>query len=354
MSTLEATTAACERAVDSGRTLGAYLHVRHADEVLADTAFGQSAPGRPAARDDVGELRCAVKPLTTLCVARALEDGLLDLDDPLARWAPAGTSPRIGRLTLRQLLTHTAGLSNVAGPSAYPMSLDEYVRLVLCTDYPAASWHAGPTYNYAKNWHLLAWVVQQVFARPIQDVITEVVTGPLGLSMSLLDPDLASRPYQRRTPDGRYAPILDTDQRTFASRPNPAYGGFAMVTDLGRLYTHLLACKTGDGGMMRSATLNRLLGHQTDVRFRSGQPPVPIGLGFFLGGGAAGFGAEWGRHAFGHMGSIWAHYTAVGLCDPDTGTVVAVRLSSVGLANNGVLAAIGRAVHHDLGLPAPR
>jgi hypothetical protein len=180
-------------------------------------------------------------------------------------------------------------------------------------------------------------------------VISGSVIRPLNLStLNLVDPRRVSRPYHRRGADHDYIPIRDTDATTFATRPNPAYGGFSTVGDLGRLYEHLLRCST-DGGLVRREAMRRLLRTEAQVKFRAGDPPLPIGLGFFLGGSAAGFGSEWAADSFGHMGSIWAYYSTVALCDPTTRTVVAARFSSVGLANNAVLAALGRALHIDLG-----
>ena len=51
------------------------------------------------------------------------------------------------------------------------------------------------------------------------------------------------------------------------------------------------------------------------------------------------------------MGSVMRYYTTAALCAPKSRTVVAVRLSSVGLGTNAFLESLGRAIHRDLGLP---
>jgi CubicO group peptidase (beta-lactamase class C family) len=329
--------------------LGAYLFVRRHDEIVADVAVGEAEPGVAASPADVGELRCAAKPLTTLCIARAMEAGLLSLDDTLARWAPTGASAPVAQLSLRQLLTHTSGLPNYVGPDVYAVGFDEYVTTILTAEFPRQIWDAQPLYNVARGWHLLAWVLQEVYGgQLISDLIAESVTRPLGLSsMGLLDPWTVSRPHQRRTADGGYAAVRDTDAATFATRPNPAYGGVSTTRDLGRLYEHLMCCLT-DGQLVRPDTMRVLLRHAGGVRFGPRRPLLPFGLGFFLGGSAAGFGAEWGTDCFGHMGSIRQHYASVVLCAPSQETVVAARLSSVGAGNNVLLAAVGRALRSDL------
>lgn len=345
---LPATVAVCADAVAAGRTLGAYLFVWRRGEVVADLALGEAEPGVAAAPGDVGELRCAVKPLTTLCVARAMEAGLLSLDDTIARWAPAGAARRITGLSLRQLLTHSSGMPSHLGPEVYAVDFREYVTGLLTAEVPAPMWHAQPIYNLAQAWHLLAWVVQEVYGRPFQDIVAESVVRPLGLSsLSLLDEASLSRPYQRRTVDGGYQPIRPADPDVFATRPNPSFGGFATAADLGRLYVHLMRCLT-EGGVVGPETMRTLVRPQGTVRFSPGGTPFPFGHGFFLGGEAMRFGAEWGTDGFGHMGSIHRHYAALAFCVPRLQTVIAMRLSSVGIANNRLFTAIAEALHRDL------
>lgn len=351
--TLPAALAVCEDAVASGKALGAYLYVSRHGKVVADAAVGEVEPGVPAAPGDVGELRCAVKPLTTICVARAIEAGSLNLDDTLARWAPADTSARIAGLSIRSLLSHTAGMPNYLGPDVYAAGFDDYVADLLTAEIMPGFWDAQPIYNFARAWHLLAWVLQRIHGQPIHDIVTESVTRPLGLSsMSLLDPSGASRPYQRRTADRGFVPIRDTDADTFATRPNPAYGGFSTTRDLGRLYEHLMRCRV-DAGLLRPETMRLLLQDHGGVRFRPGESLLPFGLGFFLGGAAARFGTEWDANGFGHMGSIRKHFAAAALCAPSDETVVALRFSSIGLSNNALFAGLGRAVTSDLGRSEP-
>jgi CubicO group peptidase (beta-lactamase class C family) len=343
--------AVCERAIADGKVLGLHLFVQHEGQVVASVALGADAPMAAAAPDAVGELRCAVKPLTTLCLLQAAQANLLSLDDSLNRWAPAGSSPRIGRLRLRELLTHESGLPNLASKELFLVGFDEFVAIIFTKDVPARAWAGRPVYNYACSWHLLAWVLNQVYAQPIQDILEQQVVTPMTLRMRLLDSTGASHPYQRRCADGSYTPFRDTDAATFRERPNPGFGGFATTEDLGRFYGHLLRCLHEGSGVVPREGLADLLTRRGTVCFRPGGPTVPFSTGFFRGGGAVGFGAEWDPGCFGHMGSIGQYYLTGGLCDPRTKTIAAVRLTSIGLANKALLAALGRAIHADLRLP---
>lgn len=346
------TAAACRDAVASGAALGVYVSAGRRGETAVNLAVGHAAPGVPAAVGDVTELRCAVKPLTTLCVGHALESGLLGLDDTLSRWAPASAGARVRALSLRQLLTHAAGLPNFVRTDVYDVDFDEYVAMIFAADMRPGAWYGEPIYNLAMGWHLLAWVLQQVYGAPIGKLVAELVTTPLGLpGLGLLDDARLSRPVHRRTLDRDYRPVRDTDEETFALRPNPAYGGFASADDHRRLYEHLARVLAGDEDehpVLGPATLRELTRPHGTLRFRSGGPALPFGLGFFVGGAAVGFGPDWGEHCFGHMGSIRAHHVTAALCDPASTTAVAVALSSVGPANNDVFLRLGKALHADL------
>lgn len=102
-------------AVGSGGPSAAALGVVTVDGERGVLHVGHTRHGGSALRgDDWWDLASLTKPLFTAReILRATEDGLLDLDDPLGRWLPdlawMQDTPLRGR-TLRQLLTHTAGL----------------------------------------------------------------------------------------------------------------------------------------------------------------------------------------------------------------------------------------------------
>ncbi|GAA2788194.1 serine hydrolase domain-containing protein [Nonomuraea dietziae] len=71
---------------------------------------GTLAPVRPPARrDSVFDLASISKLFTTSVILSLVAEGRLDLDAPVATWLPAFYADR-PHITLRHLLTHTAGL----------------------------------------------------------------------------------------------------------------------------------------------------------------------------------------------------------------------------------------------------
>ncbi|PTA68484.1 serine hydrolase domain-containing protein [Deinococcus arcticus] len=97
----------------SGAALGVVDQTGRRETLVLGLAQREPHP-QPLPEDSWWDLASLTKPLLTAReVLRALEEGLLDLDDPLGRWLPdlawMQDTPLRAR-TLRQLLTHTAGL----------------------------------------------------------------------------------------------------------------------------------------------------------------------------------------------------------------------------------------------------
>ncbi|WSG11575.1 beta-lactamase family protein [Nonomuraea sp. NBC_01738] len=123
-------------------------------EVVASAAAGElvrytdlefteftGAGTRPAAGlGSIFDLASISKLFTTAAIMSLRQDGLLDLDEPVATWLPG----RDRRITLRRLLTHTAGLQptrrvDLELPGASPAE-----RMAAMIDTPITSELGGP------------------------------------------------------------------------------------------------------------------------------------------------------------------------------------------------------------------
>ncbi|MFI9592006.1 serine hydrolase domain-containing protein [Nonomuraea sp. NPDC052265] len=155
---------------------------------------GRDGPGRlaagrpPARRDSVFDLASVSKLFTTAVVLSLTEEGLLDLDEPVAAWIP-GTDPRI---TLRRLLTHTAGLTptrrvDLELPHAGP---DERMAAMLTT--PVTGPVGGP-YLYSDVGMVMAGrIAELAAAASLEALVRARITDVLGL------PGTAYRPLPGR------------------------------------------------------------------------------------------------------------------------------------------------------------
>ena len=91
---------------------GAVLLVGQGENLLFFEAYGKANlfSGQAMTRDTVFDLASLTKPLaTTLAVARLVDRGRIDLDQPVAQWLPALAASDKAALTARQLLCHQSG-----------------------------------------------------------------------------------------------------------------------------------------------------------------------------------------------------------------------------------------------------
>jgi CubicO group peptidase (beta-lactamase class C family) len=120
--------------------------------------------------------------VAAVVVNHLADRGVLSLDDPVARWWPEFAAEGKDAVTIRQLLSHQAGLPAVETP----LSVDE-----LCTAGEAAGRLAaqrpmwplgtGAGYHAVTYGDLVAELVLRVTGRSIGTVLREEIAGPLGL-----------------------------------------------------------------------------------------------------------------------------------------------------------------------------
>lgn len=150
------------------------------------------------------------KMFTATVIVKLAEEGVLNLDDPLALWLPdvAEQLPNGDQITLRHLLTHTSGLFNVVEHEAYWADLftemivdeetgaaslpcvqrdphDTLARYVYGKDAlfePGAQWYYSNT-----NYTLLGMVIEKATGMPLAEAYRTRIYEPLGMTSTFLD-----------------------------------------------------------------------------------------------------------------------------------------------------------------------
>jgi len=128
------------------------------------------------------------------------EEGLLGLDDALARWVPR--VPRSERITLRMLLNHTAGIPDYGGLAAYHQAVrGSPGRSWTFERYAAETYEKGLLFEPGQGWAysnpgymLLRRVAELVTGAPFDRLVDERIAEPLRLSrtgVALTTDDLA-------------------------------------------------------------------------------------------------------------------------------------------------------------------
>lgn len=245
--------AAATRAVDEGRIVGSVIIVRQHGEVIYEAARGLAdrESRRPMTLDTIFRLSSLTKPIVAATILALIEDGKLGLDaaitDYLAEFRPRladGTQPAI---TIRQLLTHTSGLSTAsiltqaeatAGVNRWRLGDDTIIARIGALPLlfaPGAGWAYGPSID------VLGYVAGRLVGGRLEDAIRDYVTDPLGMidtGFTVRDPSRLAAPYA----DGANGPELMGPAHTI---PNP--WGSTTTYDPDRIFD-AAAFQSGGGG----------------------------------------------------------------------------------------------------------
>lgn len=200
-----------QASVNAGQLAGAVALVWRGGEVVEVACAGWQdvAAERPMRRDALFRIASMTKPITSVAALMLHEDGRLDLNDPIARWAPEFAEMRVLRspngpldqtvpaerlMTIEDLLTHRSGLtygSFHAGPiaKAYAEALggdidswvapDDWIRRLAALpliDQPGAAFH------YSHSTDLLGLLIARIEQAPLGDVLARRIFNPLGMS----------------------------------------------------------------------------------------------------------------------------------------------------------------------------
>ncbi|MEG2208493.1 MAG: serine hydrolase domain-containing protein [Clostridia bacterium] len=128
-------------------------------------------------RYDIGAL---TRVLTTVPLAlTALELGMISLDDPITRYLEGVPSDKRD-LTPLMLLTHTSGM-----PAYFPLGQDaenarDALRALL--KHPLACTPGSKVRDSAMGFILLGFMLERVFAMPLDDAMKRYVSVPLGMN----------------------------------------------------------------------------------------------------------------------------------------------------------------------------
>lgn len=159
---------------------------RNGSVEIAVAGMASLRPREAMAEHHVFHLFSATKTYTALLVGLLAEDGLLGLDDAVSRWLPEAPLPY--PVTIRQLLTHTSGLTDtlqgflaVHGPGEDQPSASEALSRYVLDEGGTPGAVSYVNVGYA----LLGAVVERAAEAPFGTLLRERVLDPLGSSAFL-------------------------------------------------------------------------------------------------------------------------------------------------------------------------
>jgi CubicO group peptidase (beta-lactamase class C family) len=380
---------AIDRALAEARIVGAVVLVARDGALIYRRAAGLADRERqvPMREHAVFRLASVSKPFVTAAALRLVERGTIALSDPVTRYLPdfrpalpGGETPTI---TLRHLMTHTAGLTygflQPADGSYHRAGVSDGIDApgLPMAEAMARIAKAGLAYPPGDRWaysiaiDVLGAVLEAAEGRNLEAVLAAHVTKPLGLTATGFDLTAAQRDLlATQYADGTPAParIPDAGQRVHFPPGIPLYEGLAGVNMVPARVFDQTSFRSGGGGMngtagdvltfieaIRAGGAPILSGDTTRAMMtvQTGDFPIPNrGPGWAFGYGAAILTAPGTAQSpqspgtFG-WGGVWGHTWFI---DP------VKRLSVVSLSNTALEGMMGRytrdlrdAVYADLG-----
>ncbi|MGV9889224.1 serine hydrolase [Streptomyces sp. NPDC003395] len=154
----------------------------------------------PMAADTVFDLASVSKLFTSLLAVQQIERGALRLEATVASYVPEFGAAGKQDVTIRHLLTHTSGFRAWI-PLYNAPTREEKLRLV----YDEAPLNPpGTVYLYSDlNMISLQLVLERITGRPLDALLREEITGPLGLTRTRYNPPASWRPKIAATEDAR-------------------------------------------------------------------------------------------------------------------------------------------------------
>lgn len=341
--------------VDSGVISGAVTLVASKSGVEHLAAVGQSdlATGQKMKKNDLFWIASMTKPMTAICVLMLQEKGLLAIEDTVEKYLPEFkgqwlieqkekdrvTLVRPKRpVTIRDLLTHTGGLSDVKAPRT-TSTLGElamaYAREPLQFE-PGSKWaYSNPGIN------TLGRIVEIVSGQKFENFIQDNLFDPLEMHNTTFWPnkEQAKRLVKSYTANKETGKLEETavyfmQGASITDRhrtPFPAGGLFSNAADVARLYRMMLNGGEYKGRrLLKSETVELMTTTQSgDIKtgFVEG---MSWGLGFQVVKEPQGVTANLSPGSFGHGGA----YATQSWGDPKAGRVYVMLIQRAGLGNS--------------------
>jgi CubicO group peptidase (beta-lactamase class C family) len=314
---------ALQRAVDRGEIAGAVALVTRDGQTVYERAVGwaDKEAGRRMTADAVFRIASQTKALTSVAIMALVEEGKLTLSDPVDRFIPAFRQTTVAvrsdtgrvivparrRITIRDLLTHTAGISygtdsvvaplyaaKGLGPAAgwgwYTADKDEPICATMerLATLPFVA-QPGERFVYGYNTDVLGCVVERASGVPLDQFIRTRITAPLGMKDTYF--------YLPRDERARlaavYASVSDTQlarapegprgQGNYVEGPRRSFAGGAGLLSTARDYARFLQMLLNGGALdgarvLAPKTVALMTTNQTDTLF--GGAGQGFGLGF--------------------------------------------------------------------------
>lgn len=256
---LEALRTILRKAVADKAVPGVALLLAHRGEVVFKEAFGDLKIDEPV------KMASDTKPVAATVVMTVVDQGKLRLDDPLTKFVPEFKGTKVEKATVRQLLSHSAGISDQF-PGGWPRAntLAEYAAAVAAQ----GSLQEPGKFRYSSvGIDLACRCAEKAAGRPFEELARERLWEPLGMRHARFvgGGDAEAIPKEARDRgEGRYV--------------SGGGGLSATLDDMAAFYQmHLNGGRYGDKQVLSGKAVAEM--HKRQAAAPRG---MSYGLGFFL------------------------------------------------------------------------
>lgn len=178
--------------VDQKKLAGATTLLARHGKVVHFEAYGVQdvATGAPTTRDTIYRIASMTKPITGVAMMILWEEGKWKLDDPVSKYIPefeglrvatadGGTEAQAHPMTMRELMSHTAGFDVSAGydddglqDADLQAMIDKLAKLPLAVQ-PGSDWRYGPSVN------IQGYIVEKLSGQSLDQFFATRIFQPL-------------------------------------------------------------------------------------------------------------------------------------------------------------------------------
>jgi CubicO group peptidase (beta-lactamase class C family) len=276
--------------VDEGKTAGVVtLLARHGQLALLSAVGYQDRENKiPMRTDTIFQIKSMTKPVTSVGLMILVDEGKLAIIDPVEKYLPEFKGQKFADghepsrpINIRDLLTHTSGMSTAMPERRSAMTLAEVVSLEARQPLqfePGTKWQ----YNNA-GIAAVGRIIEVVSGKPYERFIDERILQPLGMKDTFYFPPESKR--------ARIAAVYTDDKGTLRraadklyregeTYPQPEGGLYSTAVDMSHFYQMMLNGGEFAGHRILSPAAVRLMTRVHTGDLKAGFAP---GLGWGLG-----------------------------------------------------------------------
>ena len=207
----------CRRWADEGEVPHVSLIV-HKGKIIFHESFGDDEAGNPVKTDSKMWMASITKMLTGVLMMQFVDQGIIDLDAPVAHYLPEINGINSDKLTVRNLFTHTSGLE-FAGEwaSDWNYSLENQIAHVL------PSVNVGKSFSYHRVGYAIAGkIMERLTGRAMPYLFHDYIFSPLEMKSA----------YSDNTYGGLYCTAIDLAHLGAMLLNKGKYNGFKFFSEL--------------------------------------------------------------------------------------------------------------------------